>query len=67
MTKRNPTFEAATQKAMDAFWQVILEFPLATTGDLSIDLTIRFDIIAYQAVVELIHTNVPGYKLCPTT
>jgi hypothetical protein len=43
-----------------AFWQVIAErFPQARTGDLSIDLTIRFSIVATDAAEAWIACNVP--------
>ncbi len=47
-------------RAEEAFWQVIADgFPTATHGDLSIDRTIAFSLIATEAVEEWIDNNVP--------
>jgi hypothetical protein len=46
--------------AEEAFWRVIADhFPHARTGDLSIDQTIRFSMIATESVEEWILNNVP--------
>jgi hypothetical protein len=58
MTLSNDEIRDLTEHAMDAFWQVIVErFPEATTGDLSIDRTIRFSLAGEEAVREWIANN----------
>jgi hypothetical protein len=48
-----------TEKALDAFWQTIVEqFPEATTGDLSPWATITLSLAAEKAVAEWIANNV---------
>jgi hypothetical protein len=49
-----------TDEALDAFWQVIANhFPQATGGELSIDRTIRLQVVAEEAIEEWIKQNVP--------
>jgi hypothetical protein len=51
--------KSLAQEAEDAFWQVIVKrFPQATTGDLSIDRTIRLRLAAEEAIEEWIRNNV---------
>ncbi len=48
-----------TEKALDAFWQTIVEqFPDVTTGDLSPGATIALSLAAEEAVDEWIANNV---------
>lgn len=52
-----------TQKATDAFWEVICKaFPEATTGDLSPRATIKQDEGNENAVLEWVRNNVPGWS-----
>ena len=58
MTLSDDEIRELTDDAMHAFWQVIAErFPQATTGDLSIDRTIRHSAAAEEAVREWIMNN----------
>ena len=51
---------AATQEALDAFWQVVVHhYPEAETGDLSPLTCFRFDEAAEAAVDEWVWANVP--------
>lgn len=54
------------QEATFAFWDVVAKrLPLAHTGDLSIGMTIEFDLIAKSAVVEWVNNSVDipvGYR-----
>jgi hypothetical protein len=55
------TIESLTDKALDAFWQVIVErFPQASSGDLSPLATIRLSMAARDAIAEWISYNVAG-------
>jgi hypothetical protein len=52
---------SVTEKATDAFWNVVVEhFPEAETGDLSPLTTFRFDQAAENAVAEWVWANVPS-------
>jgi len=47
-------------EALDSFWQVIVNhYSHATGGELSIDRTIRLQIVAEEAIGEWIEQNVP--------
>jgi hypothetical protein len=51
--------QALAQEAEDAFWEVLRRhFPQATTGNLSIDRTIRLTVAAEAAIEEWIANNV---------
>src|ERR1700679_4009784 len=52
------TVQSLTDKALDAFWQVIVaHFPHATSGDLSPLTTVKLSMVAEQAVLEWIACN----------
>jgi hypothetical protein len=52
--------ETAVEKAMDAFWQIIVEhYPTAESGDLSPLTHLAFDEAARTAVAEWVNGNVP--------
>jgi hypothetical protein len=55
--------ETLTDKALDAFWQVIVEeFPKATTGDLSPLATFHLSQAAEAAVLEWIWANASTWE-----
>ncbi len=52
-------FHELTNEALNAFWQVIVSrYPMAGTGDLSPEATIRLELAAEAAVEEWIMNNV---------
>jgi hypothetical protein len=52
---------SVTEKAMHAFWDVVVEhFPEAESGDLSPLTTLRFGQAAENAVAEWVWANVPS-------
>lgn len=52
------TVESLTDKALDAFWQVIVaQFPHATSGDLSPLTTVKLSMAAEEAAWEWIASN----------
>jgi hypothetical protein len=58
MTQSDDELHELTERAMNAFWQVIADrFPQATTGDLSIDRTVRLHVAVEEAVREWINNN----------
>ena len=55
------TIESLTDKALDAFWQVIVErFPEASSGDLSPSTTLTLSMAARDAIAEWVSYNVAG-------
>jgi hypothetical protein len=52
------TVQSLTDKALDAFWQVIVAyFSHATSGDLSPPTTVKLSMVAEEAVLEWIACN----------